>query len=156
MQSAMRRGTATRSGEAIDREIEFFGTQLGLVSQPDGFGFTFSSAGHFYEPAMRVVADVLLNPAFPDDGIAREKALQVAALRRSMDSSTERPEQLLRAALFGDHPYGLPDRGTEATIASFDRAALQAWWKAHVAADRALVVVVGNVDAADVKRVMEE
>jgi zinc protease len=156
MQATMRRGTAMRSGEAIDREIEFLGTQLGTVTLSDGFGFTFSSVGRFYEPVLRVVADVLLHPAFPEEGVTREKALQAAALRRSLDSSLERPEQLLRSAMFGDHPYGLNALGTEASLGPIDRAALRAWWKANVAADRATVVVVGNASAEDVRRAMEE
>ena len=96
----------------------------------DGFGFGFNTLTRFFEPALGIAADVLLNPTFPEDGITRDKALQVAALRRSMDSATERPLQLYRAAMFPGHPYGLPDRGTEATVAKIDRAALQAWWKA--------------------------
>ncbi|MGZ5080589.1 MAG: M16 family metallopeptidase [Usitatibacter sp.] len=156
MQATMRRGTATRSGEALDREIEFLGTQLGITTQDDGFGFTFTTMGRFYEPALRIAADVLLNPSFTQDGLAREKSLQIAAIRRSLDSSSERPMQLFRAAMFGDHPYGLPELGTEATIASIDRSALQRWWKASVAGDRALIVVVGNAAAEDVRRVMEE
>jgi zinc protease len=37
MQSMMRRGTATRSAEALDRELGFLGTTLGLATQDDGF-----------------------------------------------------------------------------------------------------------------------
>ena len=156
MQNAMRRGTATRSGEAIDREIEFLGTQLGTRTWEDGFGFVFQTVSRFHEPALRIVADVLANPTFPEDQLTRERALQLAALKRSLDSSSERPMQLLRAALFPGHPYGLPEHGTEATVAAASRAALQDWWKSAVAADRAMIVVVGNAEADDVRRVMEE
>jgi zinc protease len=156
MQATMRRGTASRSGEALDREIEFLGTQIGMTTQDDGFGFTFNAMSRFYEPALRIVADVLLNPSFTQDGITREKSQQVAALKRSLDSSTERPMQLFRTAMYGDHPYGLPELGTESTIASVDGQALRDWWKSSIAADRAMIVVVGNVDAQDVRRAMDE
>ncbi|MEO5692625.1 MAG: pitrilysin family protein [Usitatibacter sp.] len=155
-QAMMRRGTASRSGEAIDREIEFLGSQLNVVTQDDGFGVWFSTVGRFYEPALRVASDVLLNPAFPEAELAREKGLQSAAIKRSYDSSTERPLQLFRSAMYGDHPYGLPELGTEATVSALDRAALQLWWKQTVAADRALIVVVGDASARDVRRVIEE
>ena len=156
MQAAMRRGTATRSAEAIDREIEFLGTQVAALTWEDGFGFSFNTLTRFFEPALGIAADVLLNPTFPQEGVTRDKALQLAALRRSLDSAADRPFQLFRAAMFPGHPYGLPDRGTEATIASLDRAALERWWKSSVAADRAMIVVVGNADPDDVRRVVEE
>lgn len=155
MQATMRQGTATRGAEAIDREIEFLGTTIGIVNWEDGFGFAFDTVNRFYEPALALAADVILNPVFPEERVTREKALQVAAIRRAFDSSIERPQEILRAAMFPGHPYGLPERGTEATVASMDRAALQAWWKSAVVADRALVVVVGNVDASDIRRAME-
>lgn len=155
-QSVMRRGTATRSGEAIDREIGFLGAQIGTGTWEDGFAFSFSTAQRFYEPALRIAADVIRNPSFPEAEVAREKGLQQAALRRLFDSSTERPMQLFRTAMYGDHPYGLPEMGTEQSLASIDRAALEAWWRGMISADRALVVVVGDASAADIRRVMEE
>jgi zinc protease len=154
--ATMRRGTATRTAEQIDRELEFIGTQMATPVWEDGFGFAISGVDRFFEPALSVLADVLLAPAFPAEGITREKALQVAALRRSQDSAGERPFQLFREAAFRGHPYGLGERGSEATIASIDRAALEAWWRESIVADRALVVVVGNADAEDVRRLVEE
>ena len=156
MQNAMRRGTASRSGEQIDRELEFYGTQIGTVGYEDGFGFTFTTTTALYEPVAAIVADVLADPAFPAEGVAREKGVQRAAVRRSHDSGTDRPLQLFRQAMYPDHPYGLPELGTEATLAKMDPAALRDWWKRSIAMDRALVVVVGDVDAQDVKRVLEE
>jgi zinc protease len=152
----MRRGTATRTGEAIDREAGFLGTQIGSNTQEDGFAFTFSTTQRFYEPALRIAADVIRNPSFPETEVAREKALQVAAIRRVFDSSVERPMQLFRTAMYGEHPYGLPELGTEQTVATFDRAKLESWWRGMISADRTMIVVVGDVDASDVRRVMEE
>jgi zinc protease len=154
--ATMRGGTATRSGEQVDRELEFLGTQIQTTTWEDGFGLTVTGVDRFLEPALAVLADVLLAPTFPAPAIAREKALQASALRRSQDSGIERPLQVFREAAFPGHPYGLNERGTEATIAAIDRAALQAWWRESIAADRALVVVVGNADAEDVRRIVEE
>lgn len=155
MLGTLRRGTGARSGAAIDRELGFLGAQLAPFAADDGFGFQLEATTAAYEPALDVVADVLLHPAFSEQGVALEKAVQAAAIKRQLDSSAERPMQLYRAALFGDHPYGLPDLGTEASVAALDRAKLEAWWRASIAADRAMVVVVGNVDAEDARRVIE-
>lgn len=156
MLGAMRRGTTSRSGEQIDRELEFYGTQIGTVGYEDGFGFTFTTTTALYDPVLAIVADVLGNPAFPAEGVAREKGVQLAAIRRSFDSSTDRPLQLFREAMYPNHPYGLPELGTEGTLGRIDRGALQDWWKRSLAMDRALIVVAGDVDAQDVKRVLEE
>jgi len=155
MLGAMRRGTDTRTGETIDRELAFLGAQLGTVNADDGFGFTFDTPTATYEPTLDIVADILQRPTFADENVVREKAVQAAAARRVFDSATERPLQLYRAALYGDHPYGLLELGTDASLAALDPAALRTWWRQSLAADRGLVLVVGNVAAEDVKRVVE-
>ena len=155
MVGMLRRGTQARAGAVIDRELEFFGAQLAPVVSEDGFGFHLEALTAKYEPALDLLADVLLHPTFPEQGFALEKSVQGAAIKRQMDSSVERPVQLLRAAMYPGHPYGLPELGTETSLAALDRGKVEAWWRGAVAADRATIVVVGNVDAEDVRRVLE-
>lgn len=156
MLSAMRRGTTARDGEALDRELEFLGSRMATVNLDDGFGVTLDAAPGTFEPALALVAEMLTAPAFGPAGVAREKGLLLAAQRRDLDSSTERPAQLFRAALYGDHPYGLPEHGTPASVGALEGDALRAWWRRSVAADRATVVVVGPLDAQDVRAALEE
>ena len=62
------------------------------------------------KPTGRIVfelfADVVLHPTFPAEGIAEERALQLASVRRAFDSSTQRPQALALADLWPTHPYG--------------------------------------------------
>ena len=155
MLGALRRGTQARTGPVIDRELDFHGAQVVPIVADDGFGFQLEALTTQYEQALDLLADVLLHPAFAEQGLALEKSVQAAAIRRQMDSSSERPLQLFRAAMYPNHPYGLPELGTEASLGSLDRAAVQAWWQGAVAADRATILVVGNIDADDARRVIE-
>jgi zinc protease len=155
MLGTLRRGTRSRTGPVIDRELDFHGAQLAPIVADDGFGFQLEALTTQYEQALDLLADVLLHPAFAERGLALEKSVQAAAIRRQMDSSSERPLQLFRAAMYPGHPYGLPELGTEASLGSLDRAAVQGWWQGAVAADRATILVVGNIDAEDARRVVE-
>lgn len=124
--AATRRGTATRSGEQIDRELEFLGTRLVPDVGSDGFGVTLDVVAANLRPALALLADVVLHPTFPADGVAEECALQLAAIRRSFDSATQRPIALAFRDLFGAHPYALATNGTEASLARLDAGALAA------------------------------
>jgi zinc protease len=155
MASSLRRGTATRTGEEIDRAFEFLGTQLQTTVAPDWFGFSVTVEASNLRPAVDLLADVVLHPTFPADGVERERALQLATIKRSFDSSLQRPVALAFSQLFPSHPYGQARIGAEGSVAGLDRDDLERWWQARVAAEDAVVLVVGDVAGAEAKALLE-
>lgn len=151
----VRRGSLTRTGERIDREIEFLGSSFGLTVEEDYFGVSLSVVRERLRPAVELLADFLLHPSFPEEAVAQERALQVAAIRRSWDSTGERPFQLFAEAFYGSHPYALPAAGFEATVGNLSRADLQAWYQRHFVADAGLIVVAGDVHAEEIEELAE-
>ncbi|MEO8216630.1 MAG: pitrilysin family protein [Acidobacteriota bacterium] len=145
MARAMRRGTATRSGEQLDREIEFYGTQIGISVQDDFFGFAMHIVSRNFREGATLLADLVLNPVFPQKGIEDDRHLQLASIRRALDSSSERPFQLFASAFYGEHPYGLPDSGFESSVKSIDGDQLRSWYRKQVVADGCLIVITGDV-----------
>ena len=153
---SMRKGTTTRSGEQIDRAIEFLGTQIGIDVNEDYFGMTLGIVAANYSAGLELLADVVQHPTFPEKGVGEEKAQQVAAIRRSLDSSQQRPFDLAAAVLYSSHPYGLPSLGYQSSLAELGPDALRAWWRGHVVSDGALIVVVGDVQADEAKALVEK
>jgi zinc protease len=155
MARTMRKGTSSRSGEDIDREIEFLGTELESDVQADYFGFVVSILSGNYRPGIALLSDVILNPTFPADGVTEERHLQTAAIKRAFDSSTQRPFELMNRALYGNHAYGLPPNGDLVSVQGLDGDAIRAWWKDHVVADGAVIFVAGNIDGAEAESVLK-
>lgn len=155
MGRTMRRGTASRTGEQIDREIEFLGTQLGIVIDEDYFGFKLDIIQKHLPAGVAILSDVICNPLFPDEGLAEEKHLQLASIQRSYDSSSDRPFQLFSGAYYGNHPYGLPETGFASSVDPIVAEDLRRWYGQTVVADDSLLVVVGDVRADDVYSLME-
>lgn len=149
--SALRRGASGRSGEELDRAFEFLGTALASEVMPDSFGISIDVVAANLAPALELLADVVLRPDFPADGVLEERALQLAAVRRGFDSSVQRPLQLAGLELWPTHPYGLPANGTEDSLAALDGARVAAWWRDHLAAEDTVIVVVGDAAADDVR-----
>jgi zinc protease len=152
----MRRGTTKRSNEEINREIEFLGSQLGATVDEDFFGFTLDILRNHFAAGLEILADVVMNPTLLADQMQEERHLQIAAIRRSFDSSSERPFQLFHEAFYGNFPYALPGTGYVSSLEALDRDALRSWYQDEVVADGALIVVVGDVVAEDVQRLCEE
>lgn len=153
--ASLRRGTATRSGEQIDRELELLGTQIELDVGADAVGLRLDLLRSNLQPALELVADVMVAPTFPAAGVEEERALQLAAIRRSFDSAFQRPFALAAGALFGTHPYGLPSQGTVDSVAALDAADLAARWRDLLAAEDTVFFLVGDVDAAAGQALLE-
>ncbi len=155
MGRTMLRGTSHRSGEEIDRQIEFLGTSIDRVTNADYFGFELDILSRNYAPGIELLADIVLHSTFPEDEFVEQRHLQEAAVKRSMDSSFQRPFSLLVGQLFGSHPYGLPGSGDSTSLASLDRDGLESFWRDHVVAEGAVIVVVGDVDPEAVRTLFE-
>ena len=156
MARSLQKGTRSRSGAGIDREIEFLGTGLGVDVSADYFGLSLDLLSQSFPTGLALLADMLANPTFPEEGVEAEKRLQLASIRRSHDSSTQRPLQLAFSALYGNHPYGLPSDGFESSLAVLDAADARDWWTRHVGANGAVVVVVGDISADAARSAVEK
>jgi zinc protease len=149
MSRAMARGTTSRTAEEINQQIEFLGSRIGSVVGDDYFGFSISIPQKSYRGGLEILADVVLRPTFPEEDVREERHQQLAAIRRSLDSSQVRAQQLAERALFGNHSYALPPEGFPSSLQHLDSAALRDWWSSQVTGDGALIVVVGDIATAD-------
>ncbi len=156
MARSMRRGTTARTRDQIDREIEFLGSQISIAIDEDFFGFGIDILPKYFVAGTEILADVMLHPTFPEDGLGEERHLQLASIRRSLDSSGERPFQLFFDSFYGDHPYGYPDAGYTESIAAVTRDEVESWYRREVTADSAMAVVVGDVMADSVRELFEQ
>ncbi len=140
----LRKGTRSRSAEELAREIEFLGGSLAA-----GAGADFSNvSGEFLSKDLsrgfELFANVALHPTFPEDELRRARELMLAAIIRSREDPAAIAGRCFGAFLYGDHPYGRPASGTEASLATLDRDAVQSFYQRHYVPDGAVLVVIGD------------
>ena len=149
------KGTRTRTAEQIAEQIESVGGALGT----DSGNNSISVSAHVLQPDLNlgldIVADVLLHASFPDSAVLREKDAQLASIKADEEEMTSVARNLLRARLFGDHPFALRTLGTPDTVRSFTRDHLTAFRDRHLVARNGVLAVFGAVKAADVKALVE-
>ena len=83
---------------------------------------------------LRAAAGALRSGGACDVVLAAANAALAAAVEAGEDA-VRAALAPYRAAMVPGHPYGLPEHGTETTIASIDRAALQAVAREHAVPD---------------------
>ncbi|MFT3990905.1 MAG: pitrilysin family protein [Luteolibacter sp.] len=149
------KGTATRSSEALARELESLGASLSanvgnnaLLVQAGGLAADIATIAD-------VFCEVLTAPAFPENAVAREKTSQLAALEEALEDPLHAAFQGLRQQVFGGTGYGLDPLGSLESLPKLDRGLLVAHHVRHFTAANTALVVAGDFDAAEVKALFE-
>jgi zinc protease len=106
--------------------------------------------------ALDLLADVMLNPVFPDDEVERVRRERLTDLRRLRDDANAIADRVENGLLYGrDTPHGHPISGREESIASFTRDDLVAQHQGLFTAGRPTFLVVGDVQTEEVARQLE-
>jgi zinc protease len=141
------RGAAGRDAYAFADAVEGAGGTLDAEAQDGairvGAQFLAPDAGLMLE----LLADAVQRPRFEARELETLRTRRIEELKAAKDSS---PGSLVddygRARLFGEHPYGRPAGGTEASLAAVDRGDVQQYFHDHFGADRAILVVAGDFE----------
>lgn len=93
-----------------------------------------------------LVARSLASPAFSQADFDRALREARMAERREAGDPLLRSAAELRAGLYKGHPYGLPPRGTAASLAAATRDGVMRYWSSRFGAERLSVVVVCDTE----------
>jgi zinc protease len=153
---ALLKGTKTRTAEQIADEIEAIG---GAISSDAGNN-SMTVGVHVMEPDLKtgvdLLADVLLNATFPESAVAREKQVQIAGIKQEEEQLTTVARNILRQALFTDHPYALRANGSPESVQHLTQKDLIAFRDKYIAGKNGVISIFGNVNAAEVKKLFEQ
>jgi len=146
------RGTRTRSAEQIAREFDFMG---GAVNSASGNNTLYVSASVLSEhtpAALKLVADILRNPAFPPDELEGLRKRTLMALDGQKDRLSSVASRAFRQAMFPTSVYGLDQLGTPESVAGITRDDLLAFYRKCVPPDGMVLAVYGDVQPDQVLR----
>jgi zinc protease len=138
-------GAGGRSANEIAAAIEFIGGSLSASAGVDYSTLTLTVLRKDLATGLELFSQVLLEPAFLDDELARAAESTLAALRAAEDNPTEVAGKAFSRSLYGDHPYAHPVEGDAESVPRVDRAAVERFYRSHYGPQRAAVVVVGDV-----------
>lgn len=148
-------GTTTRSGDDVVKGFQLLGTDLDVTLRGESGALSFQVTKDKLAPALSLTADVLLHPTFPASALERLRGQAIVALTQSRDRTAAIASAVYPKLLYTNaHPYGRMT--TEASLKSITRDDVVAFHQAYFQPGRAVITVVGDVDANDVKAELEK
>ncbi|MDQ6655282.1 MAG: insulinase family protein, partial [Verrucomicrobiota bacterium] len=156
MSKTLLKGTTTRTGEQIADTIEAVGGNIGSDSGNNSFSISADVTAPDLRLGAELLADVLLNATFPESAVDREKEVQLAGLKEEEEHLTAVARNILRDALFGDHPFALRGKGSVDAVSQLKRADLVAFRDRYLVAKNGVISIFGSVKADDVREMFEQ
>jgi zinc protease len=149
-------GTNNRSGVELAEALETIGAGLGIGTGWDSTSVSLSCMADRLDEAMGLLAEVLLQPAFPEDEVERIRGQRLAAIRqREMDPASVATAASRRLMYADGVAYGRPLSGTAESVNPFSSAAAREFIEERYRPKGSGVVVVGDVDSGQVRTLVE-
>lgn len=152
--AASERGTRHYPGAALRQRTARLGSEIVVEPSEDWTAISLRTIRSEFDSSWALLADRVSAPTLSPGEVAlvRDQLLTAARMRRTQpdDAATELADSLL----YIGHPYALQAEGTAASIASLTVPQLKAYQAQHMVRSRMLLVVVGNVDRAQVQRLV--
>lgn len=156
MAKALLKGTKTRTAEQIANQIEAVGGSIGSEAGNNSCSVSLHVTKPDLKLGIDLLSDVLLNATMPEQAVAREKEVQIANLKEEDEQPATVARNILRAALFGDHPYALRANGSPDSVPRLTQKDLLDFRDRYLVAKNGVISVFGDVKAAEVKRILEQ
>jgi len=156
MAKVLLKGTKTRTAEQIANQIEAVGGSISSEAGNNSFAVSLDITKPDVKLGVQLVSDVLLNAIMPEEAIAREKEVQIAAIKQDEEQLTTVARNILRQALFTQHPYALRANGSVDSVQRLTRKDLLEFRDRYVVAKNGVIFVFGDVKAAEVKQLFEQ
>jgi zinc protease len=156
MAKVLLKGTKTRTAEQIANQIEAVGGSISSEAGNNSFAVSLDVTKPDVKLGVALLSDVLLNATMPEEAIAREKEIQIAAIKQDEEQLTTVARNILRQALFTQHPYALRANGSVDSVQRLTRKDLLEFRDRYVVAKNGVIFVFGDVKAAEVKQLFEQ
>lgn len=150
------KGTAKRSARQIAEEMDAVGGHLNASTSKLCTNYYAKVIDEDLPLAADVLADIVCNPALDPGETDKERGVILEEIAMVEDSPEDVVYDVLSEAVFGDQALGQTILGPAEQIAAYTPDDLRAFRKRHYGPKNAVVAIAGNVNANQVRDLMED
>lgn len=144
-------GTATRTKDQLDEEIDFIGASL----EASASSIYAASLKKHQEKVLELMTDVLYNPVFPQEELDKLKKQMISGLAASKDDPNAISGRLTSTLNFGaSHPYG--ESETEATVKNITVEDIKSYYGIYFKPNIAYLAIVGDINKKEAEALVKK
>ena len=143
-------GTKTRNALQVEEALADLGTTLEGGAGRESARVGLDVLKRNVSPALAIVADVVQNPTFPEQEVAREKKRLLDAIAQQDRDANALAARVRPMLAFGpEHPYGRPVQGLRGTVEKITRDDLVAFHQARWKPASSALIFAGDITLAE-------
>jgi predicted Zn-dependent peptidase len=151
------KGTTSRSAQQIAREVDTIGGNLDAFTGKEMVCFNIKVLDENVQPALEVLADLVLHPTFTPEELAREQGVILEEIKMDEDNPDYLVHEVWTQNFWKGDALGRPILGTAKTVSSFNQQLLFDFYAGRFTPGNMVFSAAGNLDHdAFVARVEKE
>jgi len=139
------KGTKHRSAEEIARQVDSIGGNMDAFTAKECICFNVKVLDEHLPVAMDVLSDLVLNPVFNSQDIARERGVILEEIKMDEDSPDYLVHEIFTQNFWKDHPLGKPILGTKDTVKRFERDPVVEFYRERFSPANLIISAAGNL-----------
>lgn len=140
------KGTKSRTAQRIAREVDAIGGNLDAFTGKETVCFNIKVLDEHVPTALDVLSDLVLNPVFASEEIARERGVILEEIKMDEDSPDTLVHEIFMQNFWKGHPLGKPILGTRETVRSFEQNTLVGFFEQRFQAGNMVFSAAGNLE----------
>jgi predicted Zn-dependent peptidase len=137
--------------QVVRRELARTGSTLAAAASDDFSVVSMAATRENFDRIWDIFTNVLLEPAFAQEDAARVREQLIASLREVETTPDGALDQMEARVIYAGHPYANDAVGNLQTLPGFTPEMLREYHKNAMQTSRLLLVVVGDLDASDLR-----
>ncbi|HSA96276.1 MAG TPA: pitrilysin family protein [Acidobacteriota bacterium] len=153
--SLLTKGTSKMDANAIAEALDFMGATFGIAASDEYAQVYGDSLAQHFARLLEIAAEALVEPAFAPAELEKERALRIDGIKADKDNPGAAVRYYFEKAYFGAHPMGHLASGTETSLEKMTVGTVKEFYRTHYRPDRSIAAVVGDIDTAALKPLLE-
>lgn len=155
MTDIMMEGTATKTPEQLEEEIELLGASIRMFTGNEAITISGNTLVRNFDATMKLVEEILLNPRWDEEELARIKTSTINSINRSSANPNVVASNISNKILYGkDHIFAYPASGTAASVELITMQDLKDFYANNFSPTVTKFHIVGNIKKDKVVEVL--
>ncbi len=151
MGSMLMTGTTTKTKTQIDESMDFIGASLTTTSK----GAYASSLTKHKETTLSLMSDVILNPTFSEEELAKFKKQTISGLLSNASDPAAMSSNVRSVVTYGTaHPYGEVE--TEETVTTINTEMCKSFYSTYFKPNISYLIIVGDISKKEALPMVEK
>lgn len=140
------KGTQTRQPGEFDKILESKGGITNAATSKDFTHYYITIPSKYFDLAMDLHADMLLNPLIPRKELEKERKVVMEEIAKDKNNPNDKVYENFTQLMYTTHPYKRKVLGTNEIIGKISREEILDYYTTHYGPQNMVTIIIGDVD----------